>query len=182
MAGNSLGGAIALELARRDLVASATGLAPIGFWSDAEARYAGLTLRALQRMARAARPLAPRLLAHPTVRRLLLAAVVAQPARVAPEVAAADAAAFADAQSMAAIVPYTTRYRFRRGEELHVPVTVAWGDHDRLLPARQARRAQALLPKARHIALPGAGQVAMSDVPDLVADTLLTASTTPAGL
>ena len=38
VAGNSLGGGIALELARMGVVSSATALSPIGFWSPGEAR------------------------------------------------------------------------------------------------------------------------------------------------
>ena len=33
VAGNSLGGAVGLELARRDAVASVTAISPAGFWS-----------------------------------------------------------------------------------------------------------------------------------------------------
>ena len=39
VAGNSTGGGIALELASRGVVASATGLAPIGFWSRRERQF-----------------------------------------------------------------------------------------------------------------------------------------------
>ena len=39
VAGNSMGGGIALELARRGAVASATALSPIGFWSKPESVY-----------------------------------------------------------------------------------------------------------------------------------------------
>ena len=52
VAGNSLGGGIALELARRGDVASATAPSPIGFWNDLERRYSSVTLR-LQPLRRA---------------------------------------------------------------------------------------------------------------------------------
>ncbi|WP_181798422.1 alpha/beta fold hydrolase, partial [Streptomyces sp. WELS2] len=40
VAGNSLGGLLALELGRERLVRSVTALSPAGFWSQAERRYA----------------------------------------------------------------------------------------------------------------------------------------------
>jgi pimeloyl-ACP methyl ester carboxylesterase len=50
-----------------------------------------------------------------------------------------------------------------------VPVTVAWGNHDWLLPrALQAPRARRMLPDARHVTL-GAGHVPYFDDPDAVA-------------
>ena len=50
-----------------------------------------------------------------------------------------------------------------------VPVTVAWGRYDLLLPHRlQAPRARALLPSARHVTL-RAGHVPYFDDPDAVA-------------
>jgi hypothetical protein len=54
-----------------------------------------------------------------------------------------------------------------------MPVTVAWGDRDRLLVGGQARRAWAMLPAARHLRLAGCGHVPMSDDPPRVATVLL---------
>ena len=57
-----------------------------------------------------------------------------------------------------------------------VPVTIAWGRHDRLLPRRQALVARDRLPQARFVLLPGCGHVPMTDDPALVADVLLAGS------
>jgi pimeloyl-ACP methyl ester carboxylesterase len=75
------------------------------------------------------------------------------------------APAFADA--LAAFDAYT----FRSGDELRgIPVTIAWGRHDRLLLyGRQAPRARALLPWARHATL-RAGHVPFFDDPGAVAE------------
>jgi pimeloyl-ACP methyl ester carboxylesterase len=54
-----------------------------------------------------------------------------------------------------------------------VPVTVAWGTRDRILWPRQARRAAALLPRARHVWLYRAGHVPMIDEPAQVASLIL---------
>lgn len=78
-------------------------------------------------------------------------------------------AAPAFARALAAFDEYT----FANGDELRgVPVTVAWGIHDHLLPyARQAPRARSLLPDARHISL-GVGHVPFYDDPPVVAETI----------
>ncbi|WP_030041481.1 alpha/beta fold hydrolase, partial [Streptomyces resistomycificus] len=51
VAGNSLGGLLALELGREKLVRSVTALSPAGFWSQAERRYAFGVLLTMRRVA-----------------------------------------------------------------------------------------------------------------------------------
>ncbi|MDQ4040208.1 MAG: alpha/beta fold hydrolase, partial [Actinomycetota bacterium] len=45
VAGNSLGGGVALELARMGRARSATGLSPVGFWTERERAYSEAVLR-----------------------------------------------------------------------------------------------------------------------------------------
>ena len=63
-----------------------------------------------------------------------------------------------------------------------VPVTIAWGTRDRLLPPDQASIARQRLPRARFVSLPGCGHVPMTDDPDLVARVLLEGSAAPVGV
>ena len=63
---------------------------------------------------------------------------------------------------------------FAGGGEVPAPVTIAWAEKDRLLLPRQAERARAALPFARHIVLAGCGHVPSFDDPRLVADAILT--------
>ena len=67
VAGNSLGGAVALELARHGAVASVTAISPAGFWSGLERRFAHRSLLASWAISRRIRPYAPRLLGRPPV-------------------------------------------------------------------------------------------------------------------
>ena len=55
-------------------------------------------------------------------------------------------------------------------------VTVAWGEHDKLLLRRQADRARAALPQARHIILPGCGHVPTYDDPAVVTDAIVSSA------
>src|SRR3984893_10753580 len=56
VAGNSMGGAIALELARRRAVSSATAFSPAGFWAPVALRFAQMSLRVLANTPVALRP------------------------------------------------------------------------------------------------------------------------------
>jgi pimeloyl-ACP methyl ester carboxylesterase len=173
VAGNSMGGAIALELARRSAVATATAISPAGFWTAAERRFCQASLMLLARAPRAARPALEALIRTRAGRTALLWQTFGQPTRLPGEEAVATlraawaAPAFADA--LAAFEDYT----FAAPERLAgTPVTILWGQRDRLLPYRlQAPRARALLPDARHITL-GAGHVPFYDDPPAVAEAI----------
>jgi pimeloyl-ACP methyl ester carboxylesterase len=66
--------------------------------------------------------------------------------------------------------------RFEHGEHIEVPVTIAWGERDRLLPPRQALWAKHLVPSARSVILYGCGHVPTYDDPEQVAAVLLEGS------
>jgi pimeloyl-ACP methyl ester carboxylesterase len=173
VAGNSMGGAIALELARRGAVATATAISPAGFWTAAERRFCQASLGSLAQTPRAARPALETLIRTRAGRTALLWQTFGRPARLPGEEAVATlrdawaAPAFADA--LAAFDDYD----FTAPEQLaHTPVTILWGMQDRLLPYRlQAPRARALLPDARHVTL-GAGHVPFYDDPPAVAEAI----------
>jgi pimeloyl-ACP methyl ester carboxylesterase len=176
VAGNSLGGWISLELAKFGRARSATGLSPAGFHNRREAVYQ----RALLGSAYAASPLvaprADRLMASTLGRVLGMKAFFQRPERIP----AADAAATWRGLHGATWFPETlkaiTGEPFSGGEQITVPVTIAWGEHDHLLLPRQARRAQSAIPSARVITLRGCGHVPTYDDPEQVASVLLEGS------
>jgi pimeloyl-ACP methyl ester carboxylesterase len=54
------------------------------------------------------------------------------------------------------------------------PVTVAWSEHDRILPMHEGLpHARRLVPSARFVILPGLGHVPMIDDPQMVAEVVL---------
>ena len=171
--GNSLGGAIALELARWGVAESVTAIAPIGFWSSIEQTYSALVLRCLRRLSKLLQPAAPRLLHSMPGRSLLIAPVVGKPWRIPPADAAAAYTAFLNASAFDVTLPNLRGYRFRNGHELKVPTTIIWGRRDVLTPIWQMRRARRLLPQARFVVLPGCGHVPMSDDPDQIVAELM---------
>jgi pimeloyl-ACP methyl ester carboxylesterase len=116
------------------------------------------------------------LLARSVAGRTVMDAVfVASPGKMAPEQAVDDAYAFFRAHAAVAAV-LARRESFTAAIPRDVPVTIAWGTRDRLLPPAQARIARQRLPQARFIALPGCGHVPMTDNPELVASVILAGS------
>ncbi len=176
VAGNSLGGWIALELARRGRASSATALSPAGFARGPDSAYARANLWLAVRAARALEKRADRLTRPVLGRRILFGTFVARPERIAPQDAAESLRALAQAPWFDDMLPAVVADRFRGGEEMRVPVTIAWGEKDRLLLPRQARRAARGLPSARMLTLTGCGHVPTYDDPEQIATVLLVGS------
>jgi pimeloyl-ACP methyl ester carboxylesterase len=175
--GNSMGGAIALELARRGAVSSACAISPAGFWTRAERRFCQLSLRSLARFPPPLRPALLALAGTKAGRTALFWQTFGSPARMpAQEPARILRSAWASPALGPALDAFD-HYTFADGHELDgsIPVTVAWGVQDRLLPYRtQAPRARKLLPRARHLSL-GAGHVPFFDDPAGVAAAIRSA-------
>lgn len=170
VAGNSMGGAIALELARRRAVSSVTGLSPAGFWTPAERRFCILSMQAVGNVPKPLRPALEAAARTRAGRVALFWQNFGYPARMPAEEALASLRDAWAAPALAGALRAFTSYSFGRPEELRgVPVTIAWGEHDRLLPYRtQAARARTMLPWATHLRL-GAGHVPYWDDPAAVA-------------
>jgi len=176
VAGNSLGGALALVLAARGQAASATGLSPAGFPNH---RYQLLLARAFFESAlftaNRLRPAVPALSGNPAGRALLFGLVVAKPRRLTREQARGDMAGIAKTGPAIHAV-FGTFEPFTAVIPDGIPVTIAWGAKDRILPRANARVARERLPQARFILLRGCGHVPMTDDPELVANVLLSGS------
>ena len=167
VAGNSLGGGIALELGRRGWAGSVCAISPIGFAAGRERAYSRATLNAIHAMARRLDGGAGTADATPARRVVLMSLIVARPANVAAPVGAHWNRATARCPGWSATLPAVTSWRPVMPA---CPTTIAWAEHDRLLlagpPAPRARR---WLPDARHVTLHGCGHVPMWDDPEQVA-------------
>ncbi|MET9600194.1 alpha/beta fold hydrolase [Streptomyces sp. NPDC006459] len=173
VAGNSLGGLLALEMGRSNLVRSITALSPAGFWTEGERRYAFATLLAMRAGAKA--------LPLPAVRRLsrtaagraaLTGTIYARPSRRPAEAVVAETLALRDATGFEDTLAAGGPVRFT-DDVPGLPVTIAWGTRDRLLLRRQGVRAKHAVPGARLVRLPGCGHVPMNDDPALVSRVVL---------
>ncbi|MCX4593609.1 alpha/beta fold hydrolase [Streptomyces sp. NBC_01549] len=176
VAGNSLGGLLALELGREKLVRSVTAFSPAGFWSPVERRYAfGVLLAMRQGARRLPLPVIERLSRSATGRAALTSTIYARPGRRSPEAVVAETLALAHAEGFADTLRAGTTVQFT-DDIPGLPVTVAWGTRDRLLVRRQGIRAKHIIPRARLVRLPGCGHVPMNDDPALVARVILDGS------
>jgi pimeloyl-ACP methyl ester carboxylesterase len=177
VAGNSMGGTIALELARRGSVASATAISPAGFWTPRERTYARNTLKASRALARSMRGAVPTISRAAVGRMTLFSQVYGRPWRMSPAESVATIDAFVDAPAFDAAMEAFRHYTFRDADAARgTPVTIAWGTRDALLIPRQAARARRVMPWARHVALRGCGHVPFHDDPEAVVAVMLSSS------
>jgi pimeloyl-ACP methyl ester carboxylesterase len=176
VAGHSLGGWVALELARLGRARTVTALAPAGLWRRAGARFVDTSLRVNRGGARLLGPAMRALMARPRGRALLSGQMVARPDRL-PAGAALDASrAMAAAPAFDAVRNAMRAGRFRHGDDIRVPVTVAFPEHDRLLTRRLAQRREELPPQTRFVTLRGCGHAPTWDDPEQSARVLLEGS------
>lgn len=167
VAGNSLGGWVALELAAEGRARSVTAIAPAGLWPRPLMPKRGIA----RTLAKAALPVLPAVLSSESRRRAVLAGTVGDGARVPADAAERLIRAYALAPGFDEANREMRASRFTRLEHVRVPVTFAWPDRDRLV-ARPAH----LPPKVRNVELRDAGHVPMWDQPDAVASLLLSGS------
>jgi pimeloyl-ACP methyl ester carboxylesterase len=176
LAGNSLGGWIALELARRGRARSVVLFGPAGAWISAR-RLAGLlaAMRVSSRMLRALAPHADAIAQRRFMRQLLLRAQVAHPDRVDPAELAAAIRAAADSPVVAPLLRTVARHPFEYLlEDSRCPIRLVWAERDQILPfAHYGWPLQERLPGAELVRLPGVGHVPMSDDPQKVAHLIL---------
>lgn len=174
VAGNSLGGAIGLELAAIGAVRSATAFSPAGFFTGAERRRALRILNTLRANTFAPKPVIRMTLRSPALRAASFGALVARPAQLDVERAYGDALALRHGRGFRPVARSARHYAFD-GSRLDstVAVTVGWGERDKIFGVHQAERVRAQLPSARVVTMPGCGHVPMSDDPDLVAQLIL---------
>jgi pimeloyl-ACP methyl ester carboxylesterase len=181
LAGNSMGGWSALELARRGRALSVCALSPAGTWdpASAEHRRTRAVLRDARRDTRRSQRVLPLALRVGAVRAFALRAIAARGASVpradlldlVRDVLACDVAEdlLATDESLPLLDPTPC------------PITIAWSGEDRVLTAGvNGALARRLVPGARFVTLPGMGHVPMLDDPRLVADTIRAATAVPA--
>lgn len=174
--GNSLGGWIGIELARRGRALSLVLFSPAGAWRSQ--RSIELRALAIRRSVRASSRLASRadtMASIPLVRQLLLGAQVVHPDRVDAGVLAAFIRAGGAAPAVDALLRAIPRKQVEPLPAIRdYPVRLVWSGSDRVLPFKGFGDAMAeRLPGAELVHLKGVGHVPMSDDPRGVADQIL---------
>ncbi len=173
--GNSLGGWVALELAKRGRTRAVVGVSPSGFFTPLEGKWGITNLSASVWLTKRWPRLIEWLIQTPRRRKLALGGVMGHPDRMTVEDAREMIGNVAASVGFAATKAALREDRFDRGERVNVPVTLLWGTRDMILPPWQATRALRELPNARHLPLSGAGHVPMWDAPDTIVREMLAA-------
>lgn len=176
--GNSMGGALSIEMAKRGRAHSVVALSPGGGWQPGGTepqRIAKFFARSLA-MTRASNARLPRVMASPRGRRLALRDVMRHGHLVAP----ADAVDLAR-HSLGCVLADDV-LRLLRADEAHLrdldrvqaPVLLAWSQYDRILPMRSCSwRLRREIPGAEFRVLEGVGHVPMWDDARLVTGTIV---------
>jgi pimeloyl-ACP methyl ester carboxylesterase len=178
LCGNSLGGWIALELARRGRADSVVAISPAGLQHRREKGWGRNMLLTMRWGARNLLP--PEPLLRTVVGRVLFAGpVVARPWRMDPDDFPEVLRLFAECRGFLDTLPHTFEGQPEGLNEIDVPVRILWGTRDLLLLPRQAKRFERLIPNAELRYLDGLGHTPMSDDPELLAELIATTSRAP---
>ncbi|MGJ9422333.1 alpha/beta fold hydrolase [Aeromicrobium sp. CF3.5] len=171
--GNSLGGAIALELAARDQARSATALSPAGFFRGLDRMVALGLLMLLKITSYLPLRLVGLAMRSGPVRKALGRTLFEHGDRLTAEQFLGDTTALRNGRGFFSVLRSGVTYAFR--SPVSVPTTIAWGTRDKILLYGQAGLAAERLPQARHEPLLGCGHVPMIDDParivELVTET-----------
>lgn len=164
--GNSLGGAIALELAARGLASSVTALSPAGFFRRFDRAVALLTLLMLKVTSYLPIMVVRPALASAAGRRLIGRSLYEHGERISTDDFVGDTLALRSGSAFFPTLLAGVTYEFDSATT--VPTTIAWGVKDRVLLYGQSDIAKKRLPSARHVRLPNCGHVPMIDDPELI--------------
>ena len=176
--GNSMGGALALELAKRGRARSVVALSPGGGWelsSPEPERIARFFARQM-RIVRASHKQIPSLMRWPVARKLALRDIMRHGELMSP----ADAVEFSlDPLGCTIVNDVLSSLRGGRGhlEDLNqvaAPTLVTWAELDRILPlATCSARFKREIPNVDFRVLPGLGHVPMWDDSGLIVETIV---------
>lgn len=169
LAGNSLGGWVALEMAKEQAAASLCLISPAGLWRrplgprNVDSRSWGRRLRPLIMALARVRP----------AREAMLRTSIGRPDRIPAADGRAMIAAWIDAPGYDAANAEMRRYVATDLDRITVPTTIVWGALDRLVGAPRPERRP---PDSRFQQFERLGHTPNWDDPDLISDLLLEAS------
>lgn len=158
-AGNSLGGCIALEAARRGIARSVVAISPTGLWKEHEPPHVQYVFGGLRFTATHFASLLKAAVQVPLLRELVLSVPISSGSRRMPAYDALHAI-----NDLAVSTAFKETFDNTRapfvGAAIQVPVTVAFGDRDWIL-TRSAQRRDNLPPHTRWVKKQGWGHVPM---------------------
>jgi len=177
LVGNSMGGSLALELAKRGRARSVVAFSPGGGWelgSPEPERIARFFARQM-RMVRVVRTQVPRVMRRPGARKLAFRDIMRHGELISPP----DAVDLSlDPLACTVVTDVLTSLRAGRAhvedlDQVAAPTLIAWAEFDRILPiATCSARFTREIPNAEFRVLPRVGHVPMWDDTRLVVKTI----------
>jgi pimeloyl-ACP methyl ester carboxylesterase len=171
IAGFSLGGWLALEMAKRGRARSVTAIAPSGalLWCGArETRRFQRQFRINRALVRSMLPVMDAVLARGPLRRLALRDMMADGSRMSAAEASPALRDFAATPLFDEILDSFGREELVGLDDVSVPACVWWGKRDRINPMKHAPYFEERLPDATFEYVAGAGHVPFWDAPESV--------------
>jgi pimeloyl-ACP methyl ester carboxylesterase len=178
IAGNSLGGYVALQLAARGRARSVVAFAPAGGWARGDDSYRELLSRqaTLIEQAKASAPHARAILATAEGRRRATQLITTNFEHIPAELIADLMLGTAGCRGAMPMIDYAMREGYElEAERISCPVRIVWGTADNLLPwpSAAARFRTEWLPHADWVELAGVGHCPQLDVPLEAAQLIL---------
>jgi pimeloyl-ACP methyl ester carboxylesterase len=178
IAGNSLGGYVALQLAARGRADTVVALAPAGGWARGDESYKDVlgVQSELLGLLKAAAPHAEAILASPGGRRRATRYTAMNYEHIPAELLAHQMRGAAASEAAPALIEHAIRAGWSiDAEKIACPVRIVWGTGDRLLrwPSAAARFRHDWLPHADWVVLDGIGHCPQLDVPLETAQLIL---------
>ncbi len=177
-AGNSMGGALSLELAKRGRARSVVAISPGGGWREDDRTEGERIVKWFsrnQKLARASLPRAEAIMRRPGARRIALRDVMTR----GDQVPAGEAVQLVRSSVNCTVVEdvfATIRSGsglLRDLDKIQCPVLVAWGDKDRILPlVKHGPRFRDEIPGVEFRVWKGIGHTPMWDDPGLISSTI----------
>lgn len=173
VAGHSMGGWTALELAKLGRARDVLALAPAGLWARRSPPLTDMRLNLGRTLGRLSGPLAPVMLRSRAVRAVALRDHSGVPAAVpsAWAIEASDDAA--RATGWRAHYRAARAIRFCGGHRIDVPVRIVWGERDRIARRGTSQHLDELPRQTLAETWPGCGHMLMWDAPERVAAAVL---------
>ena len=170
IAGNSLGGHVALQLAARGRAESVVALAPAGGWAVGDESFRDLLAaqRTLVELARAAAPHADAIVASADGRRRATEMIVESFEHIPPALIAHQIRGVAACEAADVLLDYALGEGWSlEAERIACPVRVVWGTEDKRLPwpSAAARYRDDWLPHADWVVLDGVGHCPQLEIP-----------------
>ena len=178
LAGNSLGGAVALELAKRGRARSVVAISPGGGWEEDDRKEVERIIRLFKRTQTSARATVKhheKLLARPGFRKIGMRDIMTRGHLVPAE----EAVLLTRSSIRCAVVDDV--FKTMRGgsgrvvdlDRVRTPTLIAWGDKDRLLPMEHhAGRFRNEIPGVQFHVMRGLGHTPMWDDPAQIAELI----------